>query len=135
MAIRHGRGVAALVVLLTTAAFSAQTPPAPDVSGTWTGKFISVKEGTKAEEPGYAVLKQTGTAITGSVGPSAERQQEITTGKIDSTKDGTTVRFDSGHPGHVLHFELKLIDGRLTGTVKDEFYPDNKITVELQRLK
>jgi hypothetical protein len=33
----------------------------------------------------------------------------------------------------VITFELKLVEGRLTGTVRDQFYPDNKMTAELKR--
>ena len=52
-----------------------------------------------------------------------------------TSKDGTAVTFDTGRPGHVIAFALKLVDGKLTGTAKDEFYPDNKISVDLQRAK
>ena len=31
------------------------------------------------------------------------------------------VTFDTGRPGHVIAFELKLADGKLKGTAKDEF--------------
>ena len=41
--------------------------------------------------------------------------------------------FDTGRPGHVITFDLKLVDGRLKGTARDETYPDNKITVDVQR--
>ena len=107
---------------------------APDLSGTWTGKFSVVSQGEK-EEGAYVILKQTGTDLSGSVGPSAERQQAINKGAVVTSKDGTAVTFDTGRPGHVISFELKLVDGKLKGTAKDEFYPDNKITVDLQRAK
>ena len=123
--------VAALVAISPVLALQEK---APDLTGTWTGKFSVVSQGEK-EEGAYAILKQTGAELSGSVGPSADRQQAINKGAVVTNKDGTAVTFDTGRPGHVIAFELKLVDGRLKGTAKDEFYPDNKITVDLQRAK
>ncbi len=126
-----------LAVGLTAGLLRAQTPaPAtPDVTGRWSGKVTSIAGGQAKEEGVYAVLEQKGTAIGGTVGPRADRQQAINAGTIETAKGVTTVKFDSGRAGHVLRFELTLAAGKLTGTVKDEFYPDNKITVDLQREK
>jgi len=123
--------VAALVGISPVLALQEK---APDLTGTWTGKFSVVSQGEK-QEGAYVILKQTGSELSGSVGPSAERQQAINKGTVVTSKDGTTVTFDTGRPGHVIAFELKLADGTLKGTAKDEFYPDNKITVDLQRAK
>ena len=134
-AIATGLGLC-LAVGLTAGLLKAQTPAAvPDVSGRWTGKFTAIVEGQTKEEGGYAILEQKGTAISGSVGPRADRQQPINTGTIETVKGVTTVKFDSGRPGHLLRFELTLAAGKLAGTIKDEFYPANKITAELQREK
>jgi len=123
-----------VALLLGVSPLLAFQEKAPDLTGTWTGKFSVVSQGEK-EEGAYVILKQTGTELSGSVGPSAERQQTINKGTVVTSKDGTAVTFDTGRPGHVIAFELKLVDGRLKGTAKDEFYPDNKITVDLQRAK
>ena len=123
--------VAALVAISPVLALQEK---APDLTGTWTGKFSVVSQGEK-QEGAYVILKQTGSELTGSVGPSAERQQPINKGAVVTSKDGTTVTFDTGRPGHVIAFELRLADGTLKGAAKDEFYPDNKITVDLQRAK
>jgi hypothetical protein len=123
--------VAALVGISPVLALQEK---APDLTGTWTGKFSVVSQGEK-QEGAYVILKQTGSELSGSVGPSAERQQAINKGAVVTSKDGTTVTFDTGRPGHVIAFELKLADGTLKGAAKDEFYPDNKITVELHRAK
>ena len=70
------------------------------------------------------------------MGPRADRQQDITTGKITQTKDGaTSVAFESGRPGHTLRFSLKLVNDVLSGTVADEYYPATKITVEFKKEK
>lgn len=127
--------IAALLVISSIVAEAWQTV-APNLTGTWTGKsFIAKESGPPGEEGLYAVLRQTGTDVTGTVGPSAERQQDISKGKVATTKDGTTLTFDTGRAGHVIHFELKLVDGKLKGPVKDETYPETKLTVELQRAK
>ena len=123
-----------VAVLLGMSPVIAIQEKAPDLTGTWTGKFSVVSQSEK-EESAYVILKQTGLELAGSVGPSAERQQAINKGAVVTGKDGTAVTFDTGRPGHVISFELKLMEGKLKGTAKDEFYPDNKITVELQRAK
>jgi len=124
-----------LVVILSSTPLLAIQGTAPDLTGTWTGKFtMTNKEGTK-EESAHVSLKQTKTDLSGTAGPSAERQFPINAGKVTTTKGETTVVFDTGREGHVITFELKLVDGRLKGAVRDQFYPDNKMTVELQRQK
>ena len=123
-----------IAALLGISPVLALQEKAPDLTGTWTGKFSVVSQ-TEKEEGAYVMLKQTGSELSGSVGPSAERQQAINKGAVVASKDGTAVTFDTGRSGHVISFELKLVDGKLKGTAKDEFYPDNKITVDLQRAK
>ena len=122
----------AAAVLIASAPAVAQQKTTPDLTGTWTGKFGITNAGEK-EESAYLILQQTGSELSGSIGPSAERQQAINKGKVTTTADGTTAVFDTGRPGHVITFELKLVDGRLKGTARDETYPDNKITVDVQR--
>ena len=63
---------------------------AADFSGKWSGSSPD-KSPTV-----YAVLKQDGTTLTGSAGPSESRQFPITTGKVD---------------GDHLVFEVKMGDG------------------------
>lgn len=131
MVARRASALVAVFLLGFSPVFALQEK-AQDLSGTWTGKFQVAGQADK-EESAYLILKQTGAELSGSVGPNAERQQAINKGAVTTGKDGTAVTFDSGRPGHVLTFDLKLVDGKLKGTVKDEFYPDNKVTVDLQR--
>ena len=122
-----------LTLILFTAPLLAIQSTAVDLSGTWTGTFrVTNSEGNK-EESAYVVLKQKGAELSGTAGPTAERQFPINSGKVTTTKGETTVVFDTGREGHVITFELKLVEGRLTGTVRDQFYPDNKMTAELKR--
>jgi len=123
--------VAALVGISPVLALQEK---APDLTGTWSGKFSVVSQGEK-EEGAYAILKQTGTELSGSIGSHPDRQHAINKGTVVTGKDGTVVTFDTGRPGHLIAFELKLVDGKLKGTAKDEDYPDTKIIVDLQRAK
>ena len=127
--------VAVLTVAMTAVPLSAFQTQAPNISGNWVGKAIAIVEGQTKEEGMYAVLKQDGGAVTGTVGPRAERQMEIANGKIATGKEGTLVTFETGRPGHVIRFSLKLTNDVLAGPVTDEFYPANKITVEFKREK
>ena len=124
-----------LTVILSSAPLLAIQSTAPDLTGIWVGKFRMTNKEIDKEESAYVVLKQTKADLSGSAGPSAERQFPINSGKVTTTKGETTVVFETGREGHVISFELKLVDGRLTGIARDQFYPDNKITFELQRRK
>ena len=132
---------AAFLVLATAAAVVAQSP-APDLSGSWKGSFVTVGESGTDEDEMYMKARQTGAELTGTAGPSPDQQWPIQKGKVATTKEGTTVTFDVlqvEHPpsdGPVIHFELKLVDGHLKGTAKAE-YGGRKMnsTVDIQREK
>jgi hypothetical protein len=135
---RHRRtlAVALSVFLAGTPLVAFQSSDPPDISGTWTGKFkTESKDQPPREEAGMLVLVQKGTVISGTAGPDVQRQQAITTGKIETTKDGVIVTFDSGRPGHLLHFHFKLASDKLTGSVADDTYPTTLIKGEFQRVK
>jgi hypothetical protein len=119
-------------VLATTLISLASQTAAPDLTGAWTGKFSAVlKPGAPpVEEDAFAVLTQKGAEITGTVGPGQNRQFPIKNGKVETTKDGTTVTFDEGRGDPPKHFELKLVNGQLRGTMKDGA---TVVTVELLR--
>jgi hypothetical protein len=105
------------VAVLATATVGAFQAKPANLSGTWTGTF--------APDPSdvdriHAVLKHTGKELTGTAGPSAETQYNVTKGVVAQTKEGTTVTFLVATNGPVLQFELKLVDGHLKGTAKAE---------------
>ena len=124
-----------LILILASAPLLAIQSSAPDLTGTWIGKFRSISKEGEKEESAFVVLKQTKADLSGTAGPTAERQFPINTGKVTTTKGETTVVFNTGREGHVISFELKLVDGQLKGIARDQFYPDTKLTVELQRQK
>jgi hypothetical protein len=127
------QSIVAIVLALTLAApVAAAAQTAPDVTGTWTGKFTFERDGKPGEEGAHVVLAQKGADVTGTAGPTAERQFPISNGKIETTKAGTTLTFDTGRQGSYTHFDLKLVNGKLTGIVTDE---GRKLTLELARAK
>jgi hypothetical protein len=107
--------VAFLIAVSSVSAFQAK--PA-DLTGVWTGTFTPSDGG-----PGGAHidLKHKGAEVTGTAGPSADRQVAITNGKVTTVKDVTSVTFDATQPnGLVLKFALTLVDGRLKGKANAE---------------
>src|SRR5512135_1997835 len=84
---------------------------AADATGKWTGTFTP-DEGNASG--GTVVLKQNGTEITGTGGPTDEEQFPIANGKIDGDK----ITFDLQHPsGMVLKMILTLDGDSLKGDV------------------
>lgn len=62
------------------------------------------------------VLKQDGKTITGTAGPSQDKQFPIKTGAIDENRITMEVEAD----GPVLKFELALDGDHIRGTAKGE---------------
>jgi hypothetical protein len=92
----------------------ASLPAAADVNvtGNWTGTFVSFSpDGESENHNALLVLKQTGTAITGTAGPDENERFEISKGSIDGNK----IVLELNEDGHVVHFELTLAEDRITG--------------------
>ena len=124
---------------MAAAAQATQNKPAPapsGVTGLWTGTFVA-KDGEREEnESAHIVLKQTGAELTGSAGPNANQQWPIAKGKVETTKEGTRLTFDVQSDGPLLHFDLKLVEGRLKGNANGEM--DGRkfsAVLDLQRAK
>jgi hypothetical protein len=65
------------------------------------------------------ILKQTGTELSGSGGPNLQRQLPMLKGaKVATTKDATTATFTIADETLSLAFDLKMVDGKLKGSVK-----------------
>lgn len=99
-------------ILLAVAALVAA--PATDVTGKWSGTFVMTRDGETRDSTALLVLKQSGTAITGTVGPHEGEQHEIKTGKIEGDKITLLVEDD----GRVINFELAVAGDRIKGDVK-----------------
>jgi hypothetical protein len=96
------------ILLLCALAFVAVADT--NVTGKWTGNFKVM--GPDGEEgTALLMLKQTGSDITGSVGPEEGEQHTITKGKIEGDKISLLVEEE----GRTLKFELVLAGDRITG--------------------
>ena len=122
--------LAAALILAASTSFAFQAS-APDVTGTWTGTFTSTTPtGEPDEDPAHLVLKQSGTELTGTAGPRADRQMPVANGKVTTVKDVTTVTFDVTEPnGATIHFDLKLAGGRLKGNATAEMNGEKRNAV------
>ena len=115
-----------LALLLIAPVAGAQT----DLTGTWSGPFIMTLDGETRDHTAFMILKQKGTELTGTAGPTAEQQWPILKGKVD----GASVEFDVQSDDPLIHFSLKLVEGHLKGEAKAE--QDGRkfsATVDLQR--
>jgi hypothetical protein len=58
-----------------------------DVSGKWSGTFdITGPDGDVQHSTAFVILKQDGNVVTGSAGPSEDKQSQIQEGKISGTE-------------------------------------------------
>jgi hypothetical protein len=119
------RGIG-LTLVLATALFAA----ADSVTGKWTGSFAITLDGETRDEKAYLDLKQNGTELTGTGGPSADEQWPIKNGKVEGDK----LTFDVQSNGPLIKFNLTLADGHLKGEAKAEHEGRSmKAAVDLQR--
>ncbi|MBK9242840.1 MAG: hypothetical protein IPL75_21845 [Acidobacteria bacterium] len=82
-----------------------------DLTGKWDGTFIATVNGQQEDDVVFMTLTQKGAVLTGTVGPSLDRQWAIIGGKVEGTK----VTFDTQSDGPFVKFTLTLVDGRLKG--------------------
>jgi hypothetical protein len=98
-------------VVLAALAFAAAADV--NVSGKWTGSFnINGPDGSS--NPGQAVvnLKQTGTELSGTAGPSDGEQFPITKGEVSGEK--VTFQVQRGE-NQIIRFALVLEGDRMKG--------------------
>jgi hypothetical protein len=118
--------VIGLTLVLVTALFAA----ADNVTGKWTGSFVVTRDGETKDSTAYMELKQNGTELTGTAGPSVEQQWTIQNGKVEGNKLTFSVQSD----GPLVKFELTLADGHLKGEAKAEQEGRSmKAVLDLQR--
>lgn len=99
------------LVALAMVAFGAVADT--DVSGKWSGAFnMTAPDGSVREGTAVAVLKQSGTEITGTAGPNDDEQYQITKGKIEGEKITLEVQ---PNDGPVIKLALVLAGDRIKG--------------------
>jgi|SRR5688572_2947792 len=109
------------LLLLSSVAFGA------DLTGTWQ---VTITPPTGGQpDRGTATLKQSGSQITGSLGPDEARQMTISEGMIKDNK--VTLKVMQG-PDRMTTFDLTLTGEKLVGTVERTGRPE-KGTVEMVR--
>jgi hypothetical protein len=89
-------------------------PAAADinVTGNWTGTFTATGPNGETKDSGaLLVLKQNGSAITGTAGPDENQRFEITKGTIDGNK----IVLEVNEGEHSIHFELTVAEDRIQG--------------------
>lgn len=113
-----------LIACCAIAAFAA------DATGKWSGTFTP--EGQDGQ-PAYVILKQSGSALTGSGGPDESQQWPINNGKVE----GNRVTGDVTAPDGTIYKLDVVMDGdKLTGgitAVRDG--QTMKAKIELNRVK
>ena len=87
-----------------------------DVSGKWSGTFNMTGPDGDKDGTAILILKQSGTDITGTVGPSEDEQFPIQKGKIEGSK----IPLEADHGGHTMKIDLVLADNRITGEAQME---------------
>ena len=103
------------VLLFAASTLSAFQAKPADLTGTWTGSLVPE---TGNPSTAHFALKQKGAELSGTAGPDAERQVDIAKGKVSTVKNVTSVNFEATQPnGILLTFDLKLVEGRLKGSV------------------
>jgi len=104
------------LLLMTMAPAHAQTS---DLTGKWTGTMTrTAPDGRSQTIAWMADLAQKGKALTGTSGPTAERQWPLEKG---AAVDGGKVKFQVQQPdGPLRTFTLTLVDGRLQGEMLAE---------------
>ncbi len=85
-----------------------------NLTGKWTGSFnLMDQNGGTKEGTAVLMLKQTGSEVTGTVGPDEGEQHAITKGKIDGDK----ITLESADGDLAIKFDLALAGDRITGNV------------------
>lgn len=103
--------VLALVLSPILSAVPALSQDIKDLTGKWDGAFIISMNGQVQDDVAHMNLTQKDKVITGTVGPTLDRQWPITAGKVDGAKVTLEVQGD----GPIIKFTLTLVEGRLKG--------------------
>jgi hypothetical protein len=100
----------ALILMFVTAVLYAG-----DLSGKWVGTSEFTNRGGETRSgPILMTLKQSADEVTGTAGPTPERQSEIRSGKVSGDK----FTFELTDAGGKVTVEMTVGDGALKGEAK-----------------
>jgi hypothetical protein len=115
------------------AAFTGLAIADVNVTGSWSGSFsVAHQNGEAKDSTAQLKLIQTGTDITGTVGPNEHEQFPIQRGKIEGDK----ITLEVDHDGNKIKFDLVLVADRITGEANGS--PDDetlKAKLDVKRVK
>jgi hypothetical protein len=123
---------AALIILLALSLGTALAQT--DLTGKWLATFTRIAPDGRTQSITFDFhLTQKGKVLTGTVGPTAERQWKIEKGVVDGDK----VTFQAQQTdGPLRSYKLALVKGRLVGTQHLEFNGQTaETTVDAERAK
>jgi len=124
----------ALLSIIALAIFALTASADTNATGIWSGSFnITGPDGQVHEDTAYFVLKQTGSEITGSVGPNEDQQFPIQKGKIEGNK----ILIEADHEGHPIKLSLVIAENRITGeaSMNNEDGQEMKAKLDVKRSK
>jgi len=124
------------ILFLLLAAIVALPAAGMDLSGTWSGSFIATgPDGNSHDSGAYAVLKQAGDRISGTLGPDADHQWTIDEGSVSGSK--VAIKVKSAEDGTSFTCDLMLDGDHLKGSIA-AIRPDGQrlsATLDLTRVK
>ena len=104
-----------ILLFILIGALALVAAPDTNVTGKWTGSFnMTTPNGDTKESTAFLILNQSGSEITGSVGPNEGEQHTIKKGKIEDDKITLLVEDE----GRVINFDLVFAADRIKGDVK-----------------
>jgi hypothetical protein len=125
----------ALIALLTLALVPALVAAqATNLTGDWNATFTRTAPDGRTQSITFTFhLTQKGKELTGTIGPSPDRQWKIEKGVVAGAK----IAFQAQQPdGPLRSFTLTYVKGRLQGMQKLEFQGQTaEVTVDAERAK
>jgi hypothetical protein len=107
-------GLVLLALITVPVSTSAQ---ATDLSGNWNATFTMTRPDGSSQSITFTFhFTQKGKTLTGTIGPTPERQWKVEKGLVDGAKVSFEVEQPEGPTQR--SFALTLVKGRLEGTMK-----------------
>lgn len=123
----------ALLSIFLLAVFALTAVADTDVTGKWSGSFkVTAPNGESKDDTAFLVLKQNGSEITGTVGPTEDQQFPIQKGKIE----GDRITIEADHEGNPIKLTLMVAADHIKGeaTISHEGETANA-TLDVTRVK